>query len=203
MYDDVESDFWKEIFVHLQHKNMVRSGAERLLLGDVSEVFQKFSLAHPELQPQSQVSGSSASWEIFITSTIKLRLFIQSGIKASLLQKKGADFVKIADAKFPYNPFPEISELLSNRNSYEREIFRLKEADEKSERKNKLAAEFIKAYAEEKIGKGLGATWQLEEKGDNFVLNIQSAVGDEIKMELSSEDFAEKIDGIYTVGLLH
>ena len=98
MYDDVESDFWKDIFVHLQHKNMVRVGAERLLLSDVPDVFQKFSLAHPELQPQTQVNESSASWEIFVTSTIKLRLFIQSGIKASLLHKKGADFVKIADA---------------------------------------------------------------------------------------------------------
>ncbi len=194
MYDDVESDFWKDIFVHLQHKNMVRVGAERLLLCDVENVFQKFSLAHPELQPQSQVNESSASWEIFVTSTIKLRLFIQSGIKASLLQKKGADFVKIADAKFPYNPFPEISELLSKRDSYEREIFRLKEAGAKNDRRNKLAAEFIKAYAEEKIGKGLGTTWQLEEKGNIFVLHIQFSVGEEKQLELSAEDFAEKIE---------
>lgn len=195
MYDDVESDFWKEIFVHLQHKNMVRSGAEQLLLGDVSEVFQKFSLAHPELQPQSQVSGSSASWEIFITSTIKLRLFIQSGIKASLLQKKGADFVKIADAKFPYNPFPEISELLSNRNSYEREIFRLKEADEKSERKNKLSAEFIKAYAAEKFANRV-SSWNLEEKKGSFVLHVLPATGDEQMIELTAEDFSQKIDSV-------
>lgn len=195
MYDDVESDFWKEIFVHLQHKNMVRSGAERLLLGDVSEVFQKFSLAHPELQPQSQVSGSSASWEIFITSTIKLRLFIQSGIKASLLQKKGTDFVKIADAKFPYNPFPEISELLSNRNSYEREIFRLKEADEKSERKNKLAAEFIKAYAAEKFANRV-SSWNLEEKKDGFLLHVLLPAGNEQKIELTAKDFTQKIDTV-------
>lgn len=195
MYDDVESDFWKEIFVHLQHKNMVRSGAERLLLGDVSEVFQKFSLAHPELQPQSQVNESSASWEIFITSTIKLRLFIQSGIKASLLQKKGADFVKIADAKFPYNPFPEISELLSNRNSYEREIFRLKEADEKSERKNKLAAEFIKAYAAEKFANHV-SSWNLEEKNGSFVLQVLLSNGDEKLINLTAEDFTQKIDTV-------
>ena len=30
MYYDIESEFWKEHFVHLLHKNMVRTNAEKI-----------------------------------------------------------------------------------------------------------------------------------------------------------------------------
>ena len=94
-YSDSEADFWKEIFVHLQHKNMVRTGAERLTLADVQAAFDRFSLAHPEIAAVTEVKAGSASWEVPVTSTIRLRLFIQNQIKASLLQRQGKDFVKI------------------------------------------------------------------------------------------------------------
>ncbi|MCR4735886.1 MAG: hypothetical protein K5829_12875 [Treponema sp.] len=193
MYDDVESDFWKDIFVHLQHKNMVRIGAERLSFEDLPSAFQKFSLAHPDLQPEIQIKDSNASWEIFVTSTIKLRLFFQSQIKASLLQQKGLDFVKIADAKFPYNPFPEISELLSKRDSYENQLYQLKEKSEKDSRKLKVAAEFIKAYASEKAA-AKNITWKLEKKGESFLLVFSFSDKQNLEIQVSPKDFAQKID---------
>lgn len=196
MYDDVESDFWKEIFVHLQHKNMVRTDGSRLCVSDCQYEFNKFKLSHPELRVDFTVNEASASFEAFVTPFIKLRLFVQSQIKASLLQKQGQDFVKIADAKFPYNPFPEISELISRRDFYEREVENLKEEDSKASRKSSLAGEFIKAYVKFKnLKKNL--PWKLEAKDSGFILKINSSSGlekKEIGLELDEENFKEKID---------
>ena len=62
---------------------MVRSGAERLTLADVQAAFDRFSLAHPEIAAVTEIKTGSASWEVPVTSTIRLRLFIQNQIKAS------------------------------------------------------------------------------------------------------------------------
>ncbi len=188
MYDDVEADFWKELFVHLQHKNMVRQGAERLTLADVPAAFDRFAFAHPELVITSEIKPSSATWEVPVTTTIRLRLFIQNQIKASLLQRQGHDYVKIADAKFPYNPFPEISEFLSRSGQFEVELHSRQEGALRNNRRIKLAENFIKAALEKKFCNS-GIAWKLETSSDNnFCLTIGTGPSEK-KYTLTAEKF--------------
>lgn len=196
-YSDSEADFWKEIFVHLQHKNMVRTGAERLALADVQAAFDRFSLAHPEIAAVSEIKAGSASWEVPVTSTIRLRLFIQNQIKASLLQRQGKDFVKIADAKFPYNPFPEISEFLSRREQYLTELEERIENNQKNARRSKLAANFIKAALQKKFATSQ-QVWHLEEadsEGGFFL--ILGMPPEEIKIHLTEDNFMQELLHIF------
>ncbi|MBR1639245.1 MAG: hypothetical protein IJ688_07665 [Treponema sp.] len=195
-YQDSEADFWKEIFVHLQHKNMVRPGAERLDFSDVKAAFDRFSLANPQIAAVYEINQTSASWEAPVTSTIRLRLFFQNQIKASLLQRQGSDFVKIADAKFPYNPFPEISEFLSRTDLYQVQLHEKIEKVRKDDRRTKLAEEFIKAALEKKFSPSK-TVWRLEEADSQyqnaaFVL-VLGSVPAERKIPLSEENFMQEI----------
>ena len=193
-YSDREADFWKELFVHLQHKNMVRSGAERLSLADLPAAVERFALAHPEITANYEIKTSSASWEVPVTSTIHLRLFIQNQIKASLLQRQGSDFVKIADAKFPYNPFPEISEFLSRRDQYEVELNSRLEKASRCDRRTRLAYNFIKAALEKKFASS-SIVWHLEETGSaDYPFNlILGQSPNERKIPLSEENFIQNL----------
>lgn len=191
MYDDVESDFWKEIFVHMQHKNMVRANAERLSLSDASAQFERFSFAHPDIKAEITNAASYTTWEIFVTPTVKLRLYIQSQIKASLLQVQGGDLVKIADAKFFNNPFPEINEFLSHKNEYQKEIYRLKEKAQRNQRQVHLAGQFIKAYLMEKFSDN-DAVWHLEYEKNQIILVIEKK-GEEKKVLLELKDWQKKL----------
>ena len=193
-YSDREADFWKEIFVHLQHKNMVRSGAERLSLSDLPAAVERFAFAHPEITANYEIKTSSASWEVPVTSTIRLRLFIQNQIKASLLQRQGSDFVKIADAKFPYNPFPEISEFLSRRDQYEVELNSRLEKASRCDRRTRLAYNFIKAALEKKFASS-SIVWHLEETDSaDYPFNlILGQSPNERKIPLSEENFMQEL----------
>ena len=193
-YSDREADFWKEIFVHLQHKNMVRSGAERLSLADLPAAVERFAFAHPEITANYEIKTSSASWEVPVTSTIRLRLFIQNQIKASLLQHQGSDFVKIADAKFPYNPFPEISEFLSRRDQYEVELNSRLEKAARCDRRTRLAYNFIKAALEKKFASS-SIVWHLEEiDSADYPFNlILGQSPNERKIPLSEENFIQEL----------
>lgn len=171
MYNDVEADFWKELFVHVQHKNMVRIGAEKLTFSQCKPVIDDFSARHPEYKIDTDYSSSYCTWEVFVTKTIKLRLFIQASIKATLLQFDGGDYVKIADAKFAYNPFLEIEEFLSHSKEYEGELSSIKTKQLHTKAQLKTAREFIKArchldYDPKNI------VWNLSEDGDGFKLSL-------------------------------
>lgn len=192
MYDDVESDFWKDIFVHMQHKNMVRIGAERLSLADCPAAFQRFQLAHPELQPEMTNSTGYCTWEIFISDTVKLRLFIQNQIKGTLLQRNGGDLVKIADAKFPNNPFPEIEEFLSRKNDLLRELHSKIETHVHEAKKQKLVGEFIKAHLMKKFGNQKDVIWSLEPDGNDFKLKLQKNSNESV-IVLSCENYINQI----------
>lgn len=178
MYDDVEADYWKNIFVHLQHKNMVRINAQSLSMKDSITEIEKFNKTHTDIKSEVKNAASYVTWEFFITPTIKLRLFIQNGIKASLLQVNAGDLVKIADAKFPNNPFPEIEEFLGRRNSYETELQKAVEQDVKFKKQQKLTGELIKAilkkYCTEK-----SIIWDLEYTKEGFSISLQKDGKDE------------------------
>lgn len=173
MYDDVEADYWKSIFVHLQHKNMIRINAETLGMNESISEIEKFNVRHPEIKSEVKNAATYVTWEIFITPTIKLRLFIQNGIKASLMQVSGGDLVKIADAKFHNNPFPEIEEFLERRSTYETELQQAVEQDIKFKKQQKLTGELIKAILKKQFNDSK-TIWNIEYTKDGFSINLQN-----------------------------
>lgn len=195
MYEDVESDFWKDIFVHMQHKNMMRSGAERLSLQDAPAAFERFALAHPELQPEITNAASYVTWEIFVSDNVKLRLFIQSQIKGTFLQRSGGDLVKIADAKFFNNPFPEIEEFLKNKNELLRELHKKIEVNNHESKRMKLVEQFVKAHLKKKFDGQNDVIWSLETCKEDFKLNLQ--VGKESKtITLTCNNYISEIQSL-------
>ena len=193
-YIDNEADFWKEHFVHIQHKNMVRTNATPLRLADCKEAFEAFAASHPAARIKTEFSASYCTFEVPLTAAIKLRLFIQSSIKGSLMQKHGADYVKLCDAKFPYNPLPEIDEFLSHLPSYLEELGQSLENKARSERRQKIAMEFIKAYASTYIPKS--RPWKIEcdsSSNGTFTLSFPE---ENKTLNLTESDFIQKISGI-------
>ncbi len=150
---DIESDFWKEIFRHLQHRNMSRVEAKRLALSETPEEIENFRKKHPDIIFHVENKASYITWETEITETIKLRLFIQTQIKASLLQENNGEWIKIADAKFPNNPFPEIELLLLNREKYKNDLQNEKKSSQISSVQTKITVELIKAVLMRKFNK--------------------------------------------------
>ncbi len=186
-YSDTEADFWKEHFVHLQHKNMVRTNALPLHMADCKAEFEAFTASHPDAKISCEYFPSYCTFEVTLTTTIKLRLFIQNNIKASLMQKCGPEYIKICDAKFPYNPLPEISEFLAGLPNYLAELSQSLEKKSRSNRRQKLAQEFIKAYASAHLKQAF--TINPNEDGTfNLALPAKS-----INIQITEDDFMQKI----------
>ena len=186
-YSDTEADFWKEHFVHLQHKNMVRANALPLHMADCKAEFEAFTASHPDAKISCEYFPSYCTFEVTLTTTIKLRLFIQNNIKASLMQKCGPEYIKICDAKFPYNPLPEISEFLAGLPNYLAELSQSLEKKSRSNRRQKLAQEFIKAYASAHLKQAF--TINPNEDGTfNLTLPAKS-----INMQITEDNFMQKI----------
>ena len=186
-YSDTEADFWKEHFVHLQHKNMVRTNALPLHMADCKAEFEAFTASHPDAKISCEYFPSYCTFEVTLTTTIKLRLFIQNNIKASLMQKCGPEYIKICDAKFPYNPLPEISEFLAGLPNYLAELSQSLEKKSRSNRRQNLAQEFIKAYASAHLKQAF--TIKPNEDGTfNLALPTKS-----INMQITEDDFMQKI----------
>ena len=186
-YSDTEADFWKEHFVHLQHKNMVRANALPLHMADCKAEFEAFTASHPDAKISCEYFPSYCTFEVTLTTTIKLRLFIQNNIKASLLQKCGPEYIKICDAKFPYNPLPEISEFLAGLPNYLAELSQSLEKKSRSNRRQKLAQEFIKAYASAHLKQAF--TINPNEDG-TFNLALPAKI---INIQITEDDFMQKI----------
>lgn len=186
-YSDTEADFWKEHFVHLQHKNMVRTNALPLHMADCKAEFEAFTASHPDAKISCEYFPSYCTFEVTLTTTIKLRLFIQNNIKASLMQKCGPEYIKICDAKFPYNPLPEISEFLAELPNYLAELSQSLEKKSRSNRRQKLAQEFIKAYASAHLKQAFTIT----PNGDGtFLLTLPAK---SINIQITEDDFMQKI----------
>ena len=186
-YSDTEADFWKEVFVHLQHKNMVRTNAQPLHMQDCKQEFEAFTASHPDAKIFCEYFPSYCTFEVTLTATIKLRLFIQNSIKASIMQKTGEEYVKICDAKFPYNPLPEIDEFLSRLPDYLKELNETLENKSRSHRRQQLALEFIKAYA----NTHLKEPYEVHPNEDgSFTLTLPA---NNINIQLTEENFIQRI----------
>ena len=182
MYDDVESDFWKEIFVHLLHKNMVSVDAGRLTYQNCKEVFEDFNKRNPDYKPSVEVGSSYATWEVFVSDTVKLRLFVQNQIKGSLMQRESSDFVKVADARFPNNPFPQIEEFLSKKADYLQQLEDKKEDQLHNARYTKLLGQFMKANLKKHF-ENSQTVWHLEMEKGKFVLKIDGLEAKTIELD--------------------
>ena len=192
-YIDNEADFWKEHFVHLQHRNMVRTNAQPLRLGDCRQAFEKFAFEHPDIKINAEYFETYCTFEVSLTAEIKLRLFIQSSIKGSLMQKISGDYVKLCDAKFPYNPLPEIHDFLQNLPGYLQELESTLEQKARSLSRQKIAFEFIKAYAQNHIPKN--QAWKIEPSSDgSFMLRFPV---NNTNIQLTDLDFIQKINSIF------
>lgn len=195
MKTDIEADFWKDVFVHMQHKNMVSTTSGPLSISDCNDVFKSIQERHKDLKIEITNAASYITWETFISDEIKLRLFIQNGIKATLLQKNNGDLIKIADAKFPYNPFPQIEELFETR---EKLLQKLEEEKKDSVYKNRqlqIAMEFIKAYAAQKFDEIPDVLWKLDFEGSSIILILLHG-RDEKRIPLTIKNFKSEIDSI-------
>ncbi len=191
---DIESDFWKEIFRHLQHRNMSRVAAKRLALSETPEEIENFRKKHPDIIFHVENKGSYITWETEITETIKLRLFIQSQIKASLLQENNGEWIKIADAKFPNNPFPEIELLLLNREKYKNDLQNEKKSSQISSVQTKISVELIKAVLMRKFNKeNSSVRVKVSENGFSAEVLFPEKV---LSFSFSKENLPEKLSAL-------
>lgn len=195
MYDDIEADFWKEHFSHVLHKNMVRIDAEKLTFDNAAGIIEGFKSRHPDLKPDVNFNPTYVTFEIFITPEIKLRLYIQNQVKGSLLQFDEGDYVKLVDARFPYNPFPEIEEFLSHMEEY------LQELDEKvnkavhSKKQMKVCEQFIRAKLQKKFKGSPEVLWKLEQSDLSFILSIDKDNNRTLHL-ISVANYAEDIENL-------
>lgn len=195
MYDDIEADFWKEHFSHVLHKNMVRIDAEKLTFDNAAGIIEGFKSRHPDLTPDVNFNSSYVTFELFITQEIKLRLYIQNQVKGSLMQYDEGDYVKLVDARFPYNPFPEIEEFLSHMEEYLSELDALVTKTVHSRKQMKVAEQFIRAALNKKFKDKPDIVFKLEQSGPKFILSIDK--DDNRTMHLISiTDFVKDIENI-------
>lgn len=194
MYDDIEADFWKEHFSHILHKNMVRVDAQRLTFSNCAGVMEAFKNRHPDLNPDINFNSGYATFEVFITPEVKLRLYIQNQIKGSLMQFDGGDYVKLVDAKFPYDPFPEIEEFLSHTEEYKQELALTLKKSLHTKKQLQVAGQFIRAALMKKFKTVPEAVWSLEQSKAGFTLSVQTGVKGDVKtFELTPLNFKEEI----------
>ncbi len=190
---DIESDYWKDIFRHLQHRNMSRIQAMPLLFTDAMSEIDSFKKKHLKENFTVEDKGSSIVFEVMISQTIKFRLFIQNQIKGTLLQKNAgeAEWVKIADAKFPNNPFPEVEVLLLNQQKYENELNETKKAFRSECVSEKIAVELIKAFLMKKFSLS-NEMISVKSKENKFLTHF-NAEGKDYDFSFSKENFLTEL----------
>ena len=171
-------DFWRTKFAALQQKNMTATGRIRLTVQNIREEAAAFSEKFPSVRVSVSENGSGMEFEAELSFELKIRLFVQNQVKGSILQKTDAGFVKLGDAKFWTNPFPELEESSTGR--------------QKFLKMQKLTGEMIKSILKKKLD-GKGLVWFLEPTDSAFILTIETA-GQKQTYNLSMTRFAQEIN---------
>lgn len=185
MFDDIESDFWKEQISVMQKNNLMRKDFDRIYMSDCAEKFEEFKRLHPEISIETTCSANHCVLEFFVTQDVKLRLFVQNQTKISFLQRSDGDLIKIADAKFPNNPFKEIVDFLSHRNEIKKHLLDLKEDMKIIQKRQNFATFFIEAYLDKKLGEKF--QWQIQKNKKNLLIIIS-------KMKDENEEMSFELD---------
>ena len=170
MFNDIESDFWKEQLSAMQKNNLLRKDSDKLYMSDCEEKFDEFKLLHPELVIESTCGANYCSLEFFVTQDIKLRLFVQNQTKITFLQRTDDDLIKTADAKFPNNPFKEIEEFLSQKTDLNKHLLHLKEEKQIIQKRQKFVSFFIEAYLNKKLGDNF--QWVIQKNNQNLSIHF-------------------------------
>ena len=185
MFDDIESDFWKEQISAMQKNNLLRKDSDRLFMSECEKKFEEFKLLHPELVVETTCSANHCSLEFFVTQDVKLRLFEQNQTKLSFLQRSDGDLIKIADAKFPNNPFKEIEDFLLHRKDLTEQLLQLKETKQIIQKQQNFAAFFIEAYLDKKLGETF--QWKIQKNRQNLSIQIN-------RINTRNQDFSFEVD---------
>lgn len=185
MFDDIESDFWKEQISAMQKNNLLRKDSDRLFMSECEKKFEEFKLLHPELVVETTCSANHCSLEFFVTQDVKLRLFVQNQTKLSFLQRSDGDLIKIADAKFPNNPFKDIEDFLLHRKDLTEQLLQLKETKQIIQKQQNFAAFFIEAYLDKKLGETF--QWKIQKNRQNLSIQIN-------RINTKNQDFSFELD---------
>ena len=185
MFDDIESDFWKEQIFAMQKNNLLRKDSDRLFMSECEKKFEEFKLLHPELVVETTCSANHCSLEFFVTQDVKLRLFVQNQTKLSFLQRSDGDLIKIADAKFPNNPFKDIEDFLLHRKDLTEQLLQLKETKQIIQKQQNFAAFFIEAYLDKKLGETF--QWKIQKNRQNLSIQIN-------RINTRNQDFSFEVD---------
>ena len=185
MFDDIESDFWKEQISAMQKNNLLRKDSDRLFMSECEKKFEEFKLLHPELVVETTCSANHCSLDFFVTQDVKLRLFVQNQTKLSFLQRSDGDLIKIADAKFPNNPFKDIEDFLLHRKDLTEQLLQLKETKQIIQKQQNFAAFFIEAYLDKKLGETF--QWKIQKNRQNLSIQIN-------RINTRNQDFSFEVD---------
>lgn len=185
-------DFWRTKFAALQQKNMTATGRIRLTVQNIREEAAAFSEKFPSILVSVSENGSGMEFEAELSFELKIRLFIQNQVKGSILQKTDAGFVKLGDAKFWTNPFPELEDFVNHFKEYQSELEEWSTGRQKFLKMQKLTGEMIKALLKKKLD-GKGLVWFLEPTDSAFILSIEKA-GQKQTYNLSMTRFAQEIN---------
>lgn len=187
-------DYWKEKLNYLQHKNMSKKDGEYLTKEMALSEIKKFSRKYPAIKTDLVDNSSYITWEAFVSKNIKLRFYLQSQIKISFMEIIDGVFTKVADAKFPYNPFPEINEFFDKADVYLSEYSTEKNKSKQLKMKQKITYEFIKALLMKKIdGK---KNYTIDINDEDFTLLLKNSNGSENSYLLNEKNFRQIINNL-------
>lgn len=192
--EDNTGEFWRTRFVELQKINMRAAGRERMNMETAPALIKEFEEKNPGVNSKVTVNETNVDWEIILSAELKMRFFVQSQVKGSIMQKVDAGFVKLADAKFYSNPIPEIQDFVEKFSDMQQEFSDWKIQGQKYGKLQKITGEFIKAIVMKKI-KGQNIQWQLETDASNFVLLVEKNGGRK-EYQISMADFVSEVEKI-------
>ncbi len=168
-------------------------GAEEKL----REIQERFS----SMECQIEKTDSSFTWEISPSPTLKIRGYhqkcgeiIASSAKISILGKSDRAWEKIADARFPNDPFILISHFLSHFETYQMELEEIKKNTLKYQKKQEIAYRTITVLLSEKYEKS-SIVWSLIKNKKDFTLCLTEK-GQKRNISLTLENFMTEIDAL-------
>jgi hypothetical protein len=185
-------DFWRTKFAALQQKNMTATGRIRLTVQNIREEAAAFSEKFPSVLVSVSENGSGMEFEAELSFELKIRLFVQNQVKGSILQKTDAGFIKLGDAKFWTNPFPELEDFVNHFKEYQSELEEWSTGRQKFLKMQKLTGEMIKSILKKKLD-GKGLVWFLEPTDSAFILTTENA-GNKQTHRLSMSCFVQEIN---------
>ena len=165
------------------------------------EKFREIQERFSSMECQIEKTDSSFSWEISPSPSLKIRGYhqkcgeiIASSAKISIMGKTDTVWEKIADARFPNDPFILIAHFLSHFETYQTELEENKKNALKYQKKQEIAYRTITALLSEKYEKS-SLVWTLIKNKKDFTLCLTEN-GQKRNISLTLENFMTEIDSL-------